>query len=146
MFFWDDASLTEKKNFNIYSWEFSPVKLPLTMKVVIKFYDSAAKFNIEQTYKLNVIPNQLELIEKAAAEAKAKAEAEAQAKLQAEQQAKYNAEMASAKLKIVKSFNSMYVGKSCSKAGSTKTVMNLVKYTCIKSGKKLVWNKGVLIG
>jgi hypothetical protein len=146
MFFWDDASLTEKKNFNIYSWEFSPVKLPLTMKVVIKFYDSAAKFNIEQTYKLNVIPNQLELIEKAAAEAKAKAEAEAQAKLQAEQQAKYNAEMASAKLKIVKSYNSVYVGKPCSKAGSTKTVINLVKYTCIKSGKKLVWNKGILIG
>jgi hypothetical protein len=146
MYFFDEPSKTEKKTFNIYSWGFTPVKLPLTLKVIVKFHDSAAKFNLEQTYTLNVIPNQAEIIEKAAQEAKAKAEKEAQAKLQAEQQAKYNAEMASAKLKIVESFNSMYVGKSCSKVGSTKTVMNLVKYTCIKSGKKLVWNKGILIG
>ena len=35
-------------------------------------------------------------------------------------------------------------GASCSKAGSTSTYSGK-KYTCIKSGKKLVWNKGVLI-
>ena len=35
-------------------------------------------------------------------------------------------------------------GKSCTKAGSIKVSGNL-KYTCIKSGKKLVWNKGVTI-
>lgn len=35
-------------------------------------------------------------------------------------------------------------GQSCSKAGLTSTSKG-VKYTCIKSGKKLVWNKGVLI-
>ena len=33
-------------------------------------------------------------------------------------------------------------GSSCTKAGTTKTVA-AKKYTCIKSGKKLVWNKGV---
>lgn len=33
-------------------------------------------------------------------------------------------------------------GASCSKAGSTSTFSGK-KYTCIKSGKKLVWNKGV---
>lgn len=33
-------------------------------------------------------------------------------------------------------------GQSCSKAGLTSTSKG-VKYTCIKSGKKLVWNKGV---
>ena len=33
-------------------------------------------------------------------------------------------------------------GASCSKAGSTKTFKG-IKFTCIKSGKKLVWNKGV---
>ena len=33
-------------------------------------------------------------------------------------------------------------GAPCSKAGATSTVAN-VKFTCIKSGKKLVWNKGV---
>ena len=35
-------------------------------------------------------------------------------------------------------------GSSCTKVGTTSTVKGL-KYTCIKSGKKLVWNKGVLL-
>lgn len=35
-------------------------------------------------------------------------------------------------------------GQSCSKAGVTSTSKG-IKYTCIKSGKKLVWNKGVKI-
>jgi M6 family metalloprotease-like protein len=35
-------------------------------------------------------------------------------------------------------------GASCKKAGQTSTVAGK-KYTCIKSGKKLVWNKGVAI-
>jgi hypothetical protein len=35
-------------------------------------------------------------------------------------------------------------GTKCSKVGTTKTVAK-VKYTCIKNGKKLIWNKGVAI-
>ncbi len=35
-------------------------------------------------------------------------------------------------------------GQSCSKAGSISTTKG-VKYTCIKSGKKLIWNKGVKV-
>jgi hypothetical protein len=35
-------------------------------------------------------------------------------------------------------------GFKCSKAGATTTVLGK-KYTCIKSGSKLVWNKGVMI-
>lgn len=35
-------------------------------------------------------------------------------------------------------------GQKCSKAGSTKTSSG-IKYTCIKSGKKLVWSKGVKV-
>ena len=35
-------------------------------------------------------------------------------------------------------------GQSCSKAGITSTSKG-IKYTCVKSGKKLVWNKGVKI-
>lgn len=35
-------------------------------------------------------------------------------------------------------------GAKCSKAGATTTVSGK-KYTCIKSGGKLVWNKGVTI-
>ena len=33
-------------------------------------------------------------------------------------------------------------GSKCTKAGTTKTVTN-IKYTCVKQGNKLVWNKGV---
>ena len=35
-------------------------------------------------------------------------------------------------------------GSSCKKAGQTSTFAGK-KYTCIKSGKKLVWNKGVVV-
>lgn len=35
-------------------------------------------------------------------------------------------------------------GTKCTKLNSTKTVSN-IKYTCVKSGKKLFWNKGVAI-
>ena len=35
-------------------------------------------------------------------------------------------------------------GSKCSKLNATKTISGK-KYTCIKSGGKLVWNKGVLV-
>ena len=35
-------------------------------------------------------------------------------------------------------------GGSCKKVGQTSTYAGK-KYTCIKSGKKLVWNKGVVV-
>ena len=35
-------------------------------------------------------------------------------------------------------------GATCTKAGTTSTVQG-IKYTCVKSGKKLVWNKGVKV-
>lgn len=35
-------------------------------------------------------------------------------------------------------------GSACAKVGATSTIAGK-KYTCIKSGKKLVWNKGVLV-
>lgn len=35
-------------------------------------------------------------------------------------------------------------GSKCSKAGATSTYHGK-KYTCVKSGKKLVWNKGVMV-
>lgn len=39
-------------------------------------------------------------------------------------------------------FAAAKAGAACSKAGATETVGS-TKFTCIKSGKKLVWNKGV---
>ena len=35
-------------------------------------------------------------------------------------------------------------GSKCTKAGQTSTSAG-IKYTCVKSGKKLVWNKGVVV-
>ena len=42
------------------------------------------------------------------------------------------------------SFAAVKAGDVCKKAGSTATA-NGKKFTCVKSGKKFVWNKGVAI-
>ena len=42
------------------------------------------------------------------------------------------------------SFAAVKAGAKCAKAGSTSTVAGK-KFTCVKSGSKLVWNKGVAI-
>jgi hypothetical protein len=47
-------------------------------------------------------------------------------------------------LSTTSAFSANISGTKCSKVSSTKTVANF-KYTCIKSGKKLIWNKGVAI-
>lgn len=44
----------------------------------------------------------------------------------------------------IPAFSASIAGTKCSKAGSTKTASN-IKYTCVKQGSKLVWNKGVVI-
>ena len=42
------------------------------------------------------------------------------------------------------SLNAAVSGTKCAKAGTTKTVSN-IKYTCVKQGNKLVWNKGAAL-
>lgn len=42
------------------------------------------------------------------------------------------------------SFAAVKAGAACTKAGATSVVSNK-KFTCIKSGKKLVWDKGVVV-
>ena len=44
----------------------------------------------------------------------------------------------------IPAYSATISGTSCTKAGATKIVSNK-KYTCIKSGKKLIWDKGVAI-
>jgi len=41
-------------------------------------------------------------------------------------------------------FGAVKAGSPCTKANSTSTLAGM-KYTCVKSGKKLVWNKGVVL-
>ena len=85
---------------------------------------------------------------RALAEAKARAEAEAAAlaKQLAEAEAKKKTEQALA-LQIKKNQDlarKLYANKPCIKLNSTKSIAGL-KFTCIKKGKKLVWNSGVVI-
>ena len=47
-------------------------------------------------------------------------------------------------LAAMPAFSATISGTSCTKLNSTKTVSN-IKYTCVKSGKKLVWNKGLTV-
>ena len=47
-------------------------------------------------------------------------------------------------LPISSSSAAIKAGSKCAKAGATSTSAGK-KYTCIKSGKKLIWNKGVMI-
>ena len=47
-------------------------------------------------------------------------------------------------LPISSSSAAVKAGSSCSKVGATSTSAGK-KYTCTKSGKKLIWNKGVMI-
>ena len=78
--------------------------------------------------------------EKARVEAEAKAKLEAEAKIAAEAAAKVAADaalLASTK-KVQDSVKKLYVGKSCPKLKTTKTVSG-VKLICVKKGKKLVW-------
>jgi len=41
-------------------------------------------------------------------------------------------------------FGAVKAGTPCNKAGST-SIASGKKYTCVKSGKKLIWSKGVVI-
>jgi len=84
--------------------------------------------------------------ERVARELKAKQEADERARVEAELKAKLEAEAKEAAIaaqlaatkKIQDSVKKLYVGKSCPKLKSTKTVSG-VKFVCIKKGKKLVW-------
>ena len=78
--------------------------------------------------------------ERARVEAELKAKLEAEAKVAADAAAKVAADAAllASKKKIQDSVKKQYVGKSCPKLKSIKSVSG-VKLICVKKGKKLVW-------
>jgi hypothetical protein len=47
-------------------------------------------------------------------------------------------------LSTVSAFSAVKAGASCSKAGAVSVIAGK-KFTCVKSGKKLIWNQGVLV-
>jgi DNA-binding transcriptional MerR regulator len=89
----------------------------------------------------------LEIEENKKAEAtRIKAEAEAKAneksRLEAEEKARIELELANILKNNQDLARKTYSGKPCIKLRSTKTIHN-IKFTCIKKGKKLVWNNGI---
>ena len=93
-----------------------------------------------------------ELKAKQEAEAKAKSEAEARAQAEAELRVKQEAEAKArkeaeliAKNALILSIQKKFAGKSCTRLKRTLTAMEMVKFTCVKKGKKLVWNRGVVL-
>jgi len=78
--------------------------------------------------------------ERARVEAELKTKLEAEAKVVADAAAKVAADAAllASRKKIQDSVKKQYVGKSCPKLKSTKSVSG-VKLVCVKKGKKLVW-------
>lgn len=165
--FWKEAySVVENKEFRIYGYESKDIKLPLTLKIQVKFLDSVGKLSLNYSYPMNFIPNQADAI-KAAQEAKAKADAEAKAIADAAARAAIDAKVvADAKaagdaaaafwnkaaeelkaqqeeqlrLALESAIKKAIVGKSCSKAGQKQFYAG-AKFTCVKSGKKLIWKR-----
>jgi cell envelope opacity-associated protein A len=78
--------------------------------------------------------------ERAKVETELKAKLEVEAKVAAEAAAKVAADAAllASKKKVQDSVKKKFVGKSCPKLKSTKSVSG-VKLACVKKGKKLVW-------
>ena len=125
------------------SWFPAPYKFLDLLKSAESFVSEQRKneaLKLEQARVAAELKAKQEADEKARVEAELKAKLEAEAKIAAETAAKEAAEAAqlAATKKIQDSVRKLYVGKSCTKLKSTKTVSG-VKFVCIKKGKKLVW-------
>ena len=125
------------------SWFPAPYKFLDLLKSAESFVSEQRKneaLKLEQARVAAELKAKQEADEKARVEAELKAKLEAEAKIAAETAAKEAAEAAqlAATKKIQDSVKKLYVGKSCPKLKSTKTVSG-VKLVCVKKGKKLVW-------
>jgi hypothetical protein len=134
------------------SWIDPKSKLADLLKTAEKIVEEDKKREFAQAEEIRLAA---ELKAKQEAEAQAKAKAEADAKALAEAKAKADAEaavlakqLAEAQAATIKKnqdiARKLYAGKPCNKLKSTKSIAEL-KFTCIKKGKKLVWNSGVVI-
>jgi hypothetical protein len=125
------------------SWFPAPYNFLDLLKSAESFVSEQRKneaLKLEQARVAAELKAKQEADEKTRVEAELKAKLEAQAKIAAETAAKeaaIAAQLAATK-KIQDSVKKLYVGKSCPKLKSTKTVSG-VKFVCVKKGKKLVW-------
>jgi hypothetical protein len=124
------------------SWIDPASKLPSLIKIAEEIVAEDKRKEFAQAEEVRLAA---EL--KAKQEAEARSKAEAEAKLEAERVAaeeKIKAEIAEKNALILKT-KKAFAGKSCTKIKRTTVVAELVKFTCIKKNKKLVWNNGVVL-
>ena len=131
------------------SWIDPKSKLPSLIKEAEEIVAEDKKREFAQAEEVRLAA---ELKAKQEAEAKAKAEAEARAQAEAELKVKQEAEAKArkeaeliAKNALILSIQKEFAGKSCTRLKRTLTAMEMVKFTCVKKGKKLVWNRGVVL-
>jgi hypothetical protein len=122
------------------SWIDPKSKLSDLIRTAEKIVEEDKKREFNQAEEIRIAA---ELKAKAEAEAKALAEAKARAEAEAIVLAKQlaEAELAATIKKNQDIARKLYAGKPCNKLKSTKSVAEL-KFTCIKKGKKLVWDQG----
>jgi translation initiation factor IF-2 len=124
------------------SWFPAPFKFLDLLKSAESFVSEQRKneaLKLEEARVAAELKAKQEADERARVEAELKAKLEAEAKLAAEVAAKEAAKAALlAAKKVQDSVKKLYIGKSCPKLKSKKTVSG-VKLVCVKKGKKLVW-------
>lgn len=125
------------------SWFPAPFKFLDLLKSAESFVSEQRKneaLRLEQARVAAELKAKQEADENARVEAELKAKQESEAKIAAEVAAKLAADAARLEetKKIQDSVKKLYVGKSCPKLKSTKTVSG-VRLICIKKNKKLVW-------
>jgi len=116
------------------SWFPAPFKFLDLLKSAESFVSEQRK---NEALKIEEARVAAELKAKQEADERARVEAELKAKLEAEAKVAAEAALLAAK-KIQDSVKKQYMGKSCPKLKSTKTVSG-VKLVCVKKGTKLVW-------
>lgn len=125
------------------SWIDPKSKLADLLKTAEKIVEEDKKREFDQAEKIRL---DIELKAKAEADVKELAEAKARAEAEATVLAKQlaEAELAATIMKNQDIARKLYAEKSCNKLKLTKYIAEL-KFTCIKKGKKLVWNSGIAI-
>jgi hypothetical protein len=128
------------------SWFPAPHKFMDLLKDAESFVSEQRKneaIRLEEAKLAAELKVKQEAEDRARVEAELKAKIEAEAKIAAETAAKVAeaaAQLAS-KMKIQESVKKQYLGKSCPKLKTTKSVSG-VKLACVKKGKKQVWALG----
>jgi hypothetical protein len=149
----DPVSWSASNKFRLHRYD--KAKLPITLRVTVEFWNTTGKPEIVRTFPLNFVTHKDDIAASAKAEADAKAKLVNDAKIIADAKAASDAaalwnkavaelkakqEEEQLRLALDAAIKKAIVGKPCNKAGQ-KQVYAGAKFTCVKSGKKLIWKR-----